>query len=397
MTDPRSVVVVGASLAGLSAVRGLRAEGFTGPITVIGAEVHLPYDRPPLSKEFLSADDVDIALVDGVDETLDAQWLLGRAAAGLATGADGSISIRIADGSTVSADVVVIATGARARTLPGCGDLTGVHTLRTVDDALALRDSFTRTRRLTVIGAGFIGAEIAGTANALGLEVTIVEAASAPLAAALGPQIAGVCASLHARNGVRLLAGVGVGALTGDGRVDSVVLDEGTHVPADTVLIGIGSVPNTEWAAHPALLTDRGFVTDSSCRTTIPGVYAIGDCARVYDENLRTHHRSEHWTNATTQARVVAAAIMGRTPPRRTAPYFWSCQYGRMLQFAGYFTPTDSLRVIDGALDSPSFTAVYEREGEPVAVFAMDSPRLFTRCRKQIEAALNSVDATTAS
>ncbi|GGG07740.1 pyridine nucleotide-disulfide oxidoreductase [Rhodococcoides trifolii] len=381
MTDTaRSVVVVGASLAGLSAVRALRDEGFTGHITVVGDERHLPYDRPPLSKAFLTGSVTDTSLVTD-DEELNVDWLLGVAAAGL----DGS-SVVLDDGRTVSADATVIATGARARTLIGADELAGVHTLRTLDDAVALKASLAAARHLVVIGAGFIGAEVASTASAAGIDVTVVEASIAPLSGPLGFDMAELCVGMHGANGVDLILGAAVDTLVGvDGAVQSVLLGDGRSLPADVVVIGIGAVPNTEWAAASGLAIDGGFVTDSTCRTTVPGVYAIGDCARSFDVVLQDHHRSEHWSNAITQAAVVARSILGKpAPDRRPAPYFWSDQYGKRIQFAGWRQPTDSVRVIEGDPGNGPFVAIYERGDETVAVLAVDTPRTFTRIRKQL-------------
>ncbi|MBJ8346689.1 NAD(P)/FAD-dependent oxidoreductase [Antrihabitans sp. YC2-6] len=379
-----SVVVIGASLAGLSAVRALREQGHRGPITVVGDELHPPYDRPPLSKEFLH-DDIDISL-GGEDDEADADttWLLGRRAIEISTDFGGHVVI-LEDGTRLAAESVVIATGARARTLPSAHALDGIHTLRTVDDARALRTSLRSARSLVVVGAGFIGAEVASSAAAHGLSVTVIEISSAPLESILGPHIGSLCAGLHAANGVRLLTGVAVDRFVGDKRVGAVQLTDGTVVPADVVVVGIGAVPNTEWANGSQLHIDNGFVTDPLCRTSVPGIYAIGDCARSYDESAGSHHRSEHWTNATAQARIAAAAIVGATHKAAGAPYFWSRQYGRMLQFAGRCSPTDEVRFVEGDPSTATFTAVYERAGEPVAVFAIDSPRVFTRYRKQIE------------
>ena len=392
---PASVAVVGASLAGLSTVRELRAAGFAGVITVVGDEPHPPYDRPPLSKDYLAgAHDVSLALAGDADlDGLDAQWLLGHRAIGLSTGNDGRHTVALDGGARVTADAVVLATGARARWLPACRAMAGVHTLRSLDDARALRDSLSRAQRLVVVGAGFIGAEVASTARSHGIDVTVVEMADAPLAGILGAEIASACADLHAANGVRLLTGTCVRELLGEDRVTGVVLSDGNLLAADAVVIGIGAVPNTEWIEHPDIDVDRGVRTDALCRTGAATVYAVGDCARTYDHQLGEHHRSEHWTSATTQARVVAAAIMRVPPPRPSAPYFWSHQYRRQLQFAGYRRAGDVVRLVDGDPAGSSFVALYERYGVAVGVFAMDNPRLFTKYRKQIERALPAPDA----
>ncbi|KQU34769.1 MULTISPECIES: NAD(P)/FAD-dependent oxidoreductase [unclassified Rhodococcus (in: high G+C Gram-positive bacteria)] len=376
-----SVLVVGASLAGSTVATALREDGFTGRVTVVGDEPHLPYDRPPLSKAFLQGSAPDPWLVPEPD-ALDVDWVLGTPAVGM-TGR----SVELADGREVSADVVVIATGARARTLLGADDLRGVHTLRTLDDAAALRSSLATATTMVVIGAGFIGAEVASTAAGLGISVTIVEASTAPLSGPLGLTMAEVCVDLHRANGVTLLLGAAVDSLEGrDGAVTSVLLGDGTVLPADVVVIGIGSIPNTEWAAASGLAVDGGFVTDAQCRTTVPGVYAIGDCARAFDEVLQDHHRSEHWSHAVTQARRVARSIVGAQPAPSGVPYFWSDQYGSRIQFAGRRQSTDSVRVVEGDPEAGSFVAVYERADDVVAVLAMNNARSFTRMRKSLGA-----------
>lgn len=398
MSRPTSVVVVGASLAGLSTVRELRAAGYEGPVTVIGDEPHMPYDRPPLSKEYLTGQpSIELAESDDID-ALQANWVLGRTAVGLTSDASGGHTVTLDDGSTLTAEVVVLATGARARSLPGCRPLSGVHTLRTVDDARALRGSLENARRLVVVGAGFIGAEVASTAASRGIEVTVVEMSTAPLVGVLGEEVATACTALHGLNGVTLLTGVCVSGVTGEERVTGVVLDDGTELAADVVVVGIGAIPNTEWLTHSEIAVENGFRTDDRCRTGAPGVYAVGDCATSFNVHLGAHHRSEHWTNATQQARVVAAAILGTPQAPHVAPYFWSKQYGRQLQFAGHRQSGDIVRFIDGDPGSASFVALYERDGVATAVFAMDNPRLFTRHRKLIERQLaEQVAARTAA
>ncbi|MFI6169919.1 NAD(P)/FAD-dependent oxidoreductase [Nocardia sp. NPDC051052] len=376
-----SVVVVGASLAGFSLVRDLRERGYGDSITVVGDEVHPPYDRPPLSKEYLHAD-VDIALGDTNDPGT--HWSLGRRATGITSTAAGP-GVTLDDGAVIAGQSLVLATGARARTLPGAQALAGIHTLRTVDDAYAIRAALHTARTVVIVGAGLIGSEIASTAATLGVRVTIVELATDPLSGVFGPHLGALCADLHAANGVRLRTGVAVAEFLGDARVSAVRLTDGTLLAADAVIIGIGAVPNTEWAQDSPLRIDNGFVTDSQCRTTIPDIYAIGDCARAYQRTSGTHHRSEHWSNATAQARIAAAAIVGAPAANIPTTYFWSRQYGRMIQFAGDRRPDDAVRFIDGDPSTPSCTALYERDGEPVAVFAIDNARLFTRYRKQIE------------
>ncbi|WP_406334919.1 NAD(P)/FAD-dependent oxidoreductase [Streptomyces sp. NBC_00203] len=386
----RTVAVVGASLAGLSAARSLRKQGYDGRLVIIGDEPHRPYDRPPLSKEFLAGGigEADLAL-ESDDEDLRAEWLLGSRATGLDTDGTDRV-VRLADGREVRADGIVIATGAVARTLPGTDGLAGVHTLRTLDDARALRDELALGGRLVVIGGGFIGAEVASTAYALGLDVTVVEAAPTPLAGPLGETMGGIVSALHADHGVRLLCGVGVKGLSGETRVDAVLLDDGRSIPADIVVVGVGARPCVEWLEGSGVDLDNGVKCGADGRTSLAGVVAVGDCASWYDPHAGIHRRVEHWTGARERPDAAVATLLawGATEPGvPRPPYFWSDQYGVKIQFAGHSAGADSVTVEEGAAGDRSFLAVYRRAGQPVAVLAMNQPRLFMRWRKQLSAA----------
>jgi len=378
----RTVTIVGASLAGLSAARALRAQEFAGRIILVGAEEGTPYDRPPLSKDFLAGTTTadDIALTTADDKLLDIDWRLGCTAAQLDTS---DRAVVLDTGEWIHTDAVVIATGARARTLP---PLKNVFTLRTLDDAIALREAFASGGSVVVIGAGFIGAEVASTARTLGLHVTVVEALPTPLAGPLGTEMGRVCAALHAANGVELITGVPVERLMGTARVNAVRLADGRELHADTVVVGIGAVPNVEWLAGSGVEVNRGVVTDSRCATNIPNVVAVGDCASSFNDHAQTVIRLEHWTNALQQPRIAAATLMGRASvhaARFAVPYFWSDQYGSRLQFAGHREDGDEVEVVEGAADS-SFVAVYRRGARPVAVLARDEPRAFGRWRRDL-------------
>jgi NADPH-dependent 2,4-dienoyl-CoA reductase/sulfur reductase-like enzyme len=397
----RTVVVVGASLAGLSAARSLRKRGYDGRLVVIGDEPHRPYDRPPLSKEFLAGGvgEADLAL-ETDDEDLHAEWLLGARATGLDRA---HRAVRLADGREVRADGIVIATGAAARILPGTDGLAGVHTLRTLDDARALRDELARGGRLVVIGGGFIGAEVASTAYALGLDVTVVEAAPTPLAGPLGESMGGIVSALHADHGVRLLCGVGVKGLSGDersemgvppdgvgGRVEAVLLEDGRSIPADIVVVGVGARPCVEWLEGSGVVLDNGVKCGADGRTSLAGVVAVGDCASWYDPHAGIHRRVEHWTGARERPDAAVATLLSSgaaEPGVPRPPYFWSDQYGVKIQFVGHSAGADSVTVEEGAPGDRSFLAVYRRGGHPVAVLAMNQPRLFMRWRKQLSAA----------
>ncbi|WP_019069624.1 NAD(P)/FAD-dependent oxidoreductase [Streptomyces hokutonensis] len=385
----RTVAVVGASLAGLSAARSLRKQGYDGRLVVIGDEPHRPYDRPPLSKEFLAGTlgEADLAL-ESDDEDLRAEWLLGARAVALQV--DGAERVLLLDdGREVRADGVVLATGAVARNLPGTDGLAGVHTLRTLDDARALRDELALGGRLVVIGGGFIGAEVASTAYALGLDVTVIEAAPTPLAGPLGETMGGIVSALHEAHGVRLLCGAGVKGLSGEDRVDAVLLEDGRTVPADIVVVGVGARPCVDWLEGSGVELDNGVKCGADGRTSVAGVVAVGDCANWYDPRAGSHRRVEHWTGARERPDAAVAALLSwgaAEPGVPRPPYFWSDQYGVKIQFAGHAAGADSVTVEEGAPGDRSFLAVYRCGGQPVAVLAMDQPRLFMRWRKQLAA-----------
>jgi NADPH-dependent 2,4-dienoyl-CoA reductase/sulfur reductase-like enzyme len=383
----KSVAVIGASLAGLSAARALRAQGFDGELTMVGGEAQRPYDRPPLSKEFLAGDVGEDALaLETDDEDLNAQWLLGVHALRLDAGAG---AVQLDNGTTLHADGIVVATGARARRWPGSEHLGGVHVLRTVDDAVALRDELRPGARLVVIGAGFIGAEVASTATKSGLDVTVVEAALAPLAGPLGVPLGAAVARLHSEHGTRLLCGAPVAGVTGSDRVTGVQLADGRQLAADIVVVGIGAIPNIEWLRDSPLELANGVVCDEGGATAIPNLVAVGDCAAWHERCVGRPHRVEHWTGALERPAIAVATLLagGRhngTPAR--PPYFWSDQYDCRIQFAGIADPGDEITYEVGNQRDTSFLAVYRREGQPVAVLGVNQPRLFTRWRRQLAA-----------
>ncbi|WP_328741631.1 FAD-dependent oxidoreductase [Streptomyces caniferus] len=388
----KSVAVIGASLAGLYAARSLRSQGFDGRLVIVGDECHGPYDRPPLSKDFLTGttDPGQLALADAEEiAELDAEWLLGTRATGLDTGAR---TVLLDGGRSLTTDGVVLATGAAPRLLPGPVP-AGVHTLRTLDDAQALRaDLAPAPVRVVVIGGGFIGAEVASSCAALGHDVTVVEAAPLPLVPQLGHAMAEVCAALHADHGVTLLTGTGVARLhsEGDGRrVTGVELTDGRLLPADVVVVGIGVRPRTAWLTDSGLPLDDGVLCDAGCVTPLPAVVAVGDVARVDGA------RAEHWTSATEQAAVAARNLLAGSTvaTHRSLPYFWSDQYGVRIQFAGHRLPTDTPRILEGSPDDRSFLACYERDGRTTAVLALNRPRPFMWLRRELARA--ALSATT--
>ena len=379
-----SVLVVGASLAGHATARALRTQGFDGAITLVGDEPERPYDRPPLSKDFLAGRvaAADLAL-ETPGEDLGVDWLLGTAATALDV-ADRRVTL--ADGRTLTADAVVVATGSRARRLPGgtaAHDLAGVHTVRTLADARALRAELLPGVRVVVVGAGFIGAEVASTVHGLGLDVTVVEAAPAPLAGPLGVELGLAVATLHQRNGVHLECGVPVAGLLGRDRVTGVELVDGTVLPADVVVVGIGSQANVDWLGSSGLDVSAGVVC-SSTGVAAPGVWAVGDCSAWYDPHRGQAHRVEHWTDALERPVAMVRAMLGQPAGTARAPYFWSEQYGVMIQFAGRHLGGEQVAIEAGSAETSDLLATYRRDGELVAVLGMNQPKLFTRARRSL-------------
>jgi NADPH-dependent 2,4-dienoyl-CoA reductase/sulfur reductase-like enzyme len=371
----RSVAVVGASLAGWSAANALRSGGFDGRIVLIGDEPHQPYDRPPLSKAFLAGEldvpDLSLATVESLSSV---EWLLGRRAVSLDAAAR---RIGLDDGTEVVADAVVIATGARARTIPGAD---GVHTLRTLDDALALRSALATAERVVVVGGGFIGAEVAATARTAGRTVDVVEALPLPMVEALGTKMAEVMVGLHTDHGTTLHTGVAVHEIVPSG----VRLADGREIPADVVVVGIGVAPNVEWLAGSGVTVDDGVLVDAFGATTVPGVYAAGDVARFPSARAGGHVRVEHWTHARDQGAAVARTILGERAGYDPVQYVWSEQYGVMVQFAGVASPDADIEIVEGDVSERKFVARYHRDGRPVAVLGLSSPRTFTRLRKEL-------------
>ncbi|MDH4169657.1 MAG: NAD(P)/FAD-dependent oxidoreductase, partial [Acidimicrobiia bacterium] len=305
-----SITIVGASLAGIRGAEALRRDGFDRPITLIGDERHEPYDRPPLSKQVLAGekDPADIALLSPDRlEALDLDLRLGVRATRLDLAAR---RLHLDNGDEHGFDGLMVATGARPRTLPGTETMAGVFTLRTVDDALSLRAALdARPARVAVVGAGFIGAEVAATARRRGLDVTMIDPLPTPMGRVLGDEIGGVCAAVHREQGVDLRLGVGVDALRGGAGVQAVELSDGQVVEADVVVVGIGVIPNTAWLEGSGLTLDDGVVCDETCLAA-PGVTAAGDVARWPNRRFGELMRVEHWDNAVEQGAVAARRLL---------------------------------------------------------------------------------------
>jgi NADPH-dependent 2,4-dienoyl-CoA reductase/sulfur reductase-like enzyme len=391
-----TIVVVGASLAGLRAAEALRSEGFDGTIRMVGGEDRLPYDRPPLSKQILAGDWQPDRLVLQPDPVADLDVDLHLAS--WATGLDPGRKVVTTTEGDLTFDGCVLATGSIVRTLPGQPDLAGIHTLRTVDDALALRaDLDAGPARVVVIGAGFIGAEVAATARGRGLEVTILEGLPVPLQRGLGDRMGMRMADVHRAHGVDLRLGVAVQAIEGGQRVERVRLADGSVLPADVVVVGIGVRPATDWLEGSGLTLDDGVVCDHRL-VAAPGVVAAGDLARWPNRRFDTMMRVEHWENAVEQGRAAALSLLhgDAAPAFAPVPWFWSDQYDTKIQLAGWPGADATVQVIEEDESSGRLVALYGRGGKVVGVLGLNRPRQVMQYRMQIEAGLDWDDAIAA-
>lgn len=363
------LVIVGASLAGVRTAQALRRKGFDGRITLIGAEPHLPYDRPPLSKDFLLGKTGGAALTLLTAEQandLDLELRLGEPATALDRAAR---RVRLRDGDAVPYDILVVATGSTARTPPA--DLPGVHVLRTLDDAVAVRDALAGGPRVAVVGGGFIGAEVACAARALGLETTVVDSAPTLMTRGLGPVLGEAMAARHRALGVTLRMGRTVREARGSSRVEELVLDDGTVVAADLVVAGVGATPAVGWLDGAGLDLTDGVGCDALLRATgAQDVYAVGDVASWRSTRYGGPMRAEHWTAAGEQAMAVAATITGTPTAFDALPYVWSDQAGARLQIFGRVMPGDEVVFVLGGPEEERFAAITGGAGRLHAVVA---------------------------
>lgn len=382
MTASNGIVIVGGGLAAARTAEQLRRAEYAGRVTIVSDEVHLPYDRPPLSKEVLRKEVDDVALKprEWYDEN-DIALRLGAAATGLDTAAR---TVTLADGSVIGYDELVIATGLVPRRIPALPDLDGIRVLRTFDESMALREHASAAQRAVVIGAGFIGCEVAASLRSLGVDVVLVEPQPTPLASVLGERIGELVARLHRAEGVDVRLGVGVAEVRGEGRVDTVVLTDGTELAADLVVVGIGSHPATGWLEGSGIEVDNGVLCDEAGRTSAPNVWALGDVASWRDA---TGHqaRVEHWSNVADQTRVVVPAMLGQdTSSTVVVPYFWSDQYDVKIQCLGEPEATDTVHLVED--DGRKFLAYYERDGVLVGVVGGGMPGKVMKVRAKIAA-----------
>ncbi|MEU6087666.1 FAD-dependent oxidoreductase [Streptomyces sp. NPDC047085] len=373
----KKVIVVGGGLAGLRAVEALRERGFAGELTLVGAEIHEPYDRPPLSKAVLSG--------ESGDTTFPVDWArlgcvprLGHRAEELRPHPDRPGGVLRTSAGPLDFDGLVIATGAAPVRLPGTGPQ---HVLRTVDDARVLRAALHEGARVVMVGAGWIGAEVATLAARRGCRVTVLEAGDAPLAGVLGSQVGALTAGWYAEAGVELRCGVKVVSVDPGGLTTA----DGEFLPADAVVAGIGARPEVAWLEGSGLELDRGIVVDGSLRTSRPEVVAVGDCAAWWSARYGRRLLVEHWDTALNAPDVAAAALLGQDAAYDPAPYFWSEQFGRMVQYAGHHQAAERM-VLRGSPDDPDWAVLWFTGDRPTALLTVDRPRDMVQGRRLIEA-----------
>ena len=379
-----TIIVVGGGHAGAQAVDSLRRDGFAGRLVLVAGEPVLPYQRPPLSKKFLAgeleADRLPIRHAQYY-ETIHCEMLLGNPAVAIDTA---SRKLTLADGTTIEYDKLVLAIGGHARPLPVPGaDLAGVHVLRTIADVNAIRARIAPGIRAVIVGAGYIGLECAATFRKLGVEVTVIEMMDRVMSRVVAPEMSRFYQKEHVTHGVTVLTGKRVSAFTGNGRIASVECTDGTRVPADLAIVGIGLVPDTELAAAAGIACDDGITVDEHCRTSDPDIYAIGDCCSHPSPRYGRRIRLESVDNAFEQAKTAAANICGKVTVHDKVPWFWSDQYELKLQIVGLSQHYDNV-ALRGDPDSRAFSCCYLRDGELIALDAVNHAKDFMAARKLI-------------
>lgn len=383
---PEKIVVVGAGLGGIRTAEALRAEGATGLVTLVGEEPHAPYDRPPLSKQILSGrlpDDRASLRAPHELQKLGIDLRLGSKVVDADSGA-----VYLADGTRIGYDALVVATGVRPRRLPGQPDHPRLHVLRTLDDCRALRGSLRQAGKLLVIGGGFVGAEVAATARANDVDVTIVEELPVPFTRVLGGEMGAVCARLHREHGVRLECGRRVDEFVSDGSGIAVRLDDGRMLEADCGLVSIGAAVDDDWLRGLGVATGSGLECDEyGLVTGTSNIYAVGDIAAWRDSGAGDHRRIEHWTSATEQAAVVARRIAGRevTKSADLMPYFWSDQHGIKLQLVGHPERAEAVEILHDPGTVKGTVAGYFAGSSLIAVVTFQAPKLLAKYRALVQ------------
>jgi 3-phenylpropionate/trans-cinnamate dioxygenase ferredoxin reductase subunit len=383
---PKTFVIVGASLAGASVAATLREEGFDGKVVLIGQERHAPYERPPLSKEYLRGEEsIEKALVHPADfySSHDIETRFGIKAIRVDTA---DKTVELADGESIPYDKVVITTGSRNRQLPIPGlDLEGVYDLRTIEDADRIRAEIVPGRRAAVVGMGFIGSEVASSLRQLGLQVTGIHAGKSPLSRVLGDRVGQVMSKIHRDQGVEMFVGERASGFEGNARVERVLTDNGRKIECDFAVVGLGVEPVTDVVADSDVELENGILADEFCHTNVDGVFAAGDVSNHFHPVFNQRMRLEHWHNALNQGPVAARNMLGLTSRHDEIPWFWSDQYDYNLQYAGFATEWDDF-VLRGSLEDRDFIGFYLNEGVVSAAVGMNRGSEVRRATKLIEA-----------
>lgn len=383
MSRGAGVLIVGGGLAGQRCAETLRSRGYDGRIRIPCAEPDPPYDRPPLSKGVLAANEPEASTAmrpAGWYRNNEVELLLASPATGLDPARR---RVTVADGSVLGYEKLLISSGVAARRLPALDGYENVHTLRTLADARRLRAELKPGRRLAVVGAGFIGQEVASTARGLGLEVTMIETLELPLMPILGERVGRWFAGLHADQGVRLLLSARLEAARGGRSVEELALADGRRVDCDTVVVGVGCAPAVDWLRGTGLESGP-LRTDTAGRTTIPGVFAAGDVSAPFEPRFGEHVHNEHWDAAARQGAAVGQAMLGSYPGTPPLPSFWSDQYGLRIQYVGHAERADDV-MFDGDPEARDFAAIFVRDASPVAALAVGRPRAIAQTRTRIE------------
>jgi NADPH-dependent 2,4-dienoyl-CoA reductase/sulfur reductase-like enzyme len=383
MMEDDGVVIVGGGLAAQRCAETLRRRGYEGSVRMVCAEPEPPYDRPPLSKDLLAGTVEEASVAYRPPwwyEEKRVELLLGVRAEALDPEAR---TVALDSGTELRYEKLLIATGSAARRLPFFEGYENVHALRALADARRLRKELVPGARLAIVGAGFIGQEVAATASRLGVEVTMIEALEAPLAPILGQELGGWFADLHLSEGVRVMTGAMLEGARGNGRVEELTLAGGEAVACDAVVVGVGTSPATAWLRGSGL-DESGVRTDTSGRAGLPGVFAAGDASVPFDPRFGAHARTEHWDAAAWQGAAVAKAMLGEYPGTPPLPSFWSDQYGLRIQYVGHAHHADAV-LVEGEPGERDFEAVFTRSGVPVAGLAVGRPRAIPALKKRIE------------
>lgn len=380
----KRIAVVGGSLAGVHSAEALRELGFDGDVTLVSAETSLPYDRPPLSKAVLLGGDTSESLLlrnEAWYEEMNINVELGNPARGIDRAAGNLV---LQNGSELAYDGLVVATGSTARMLRGYDGGPKVHVLRSIDDAVGLKNELLPGRHLVIVGAGFIGLEVAAAAHVLGLDVTVIEGSATPLARRFGDVVGDWYRNLHELNGVRIVCGSALAAIDSSGKGVKVTLGDGNVIAGDVLVAGVGAAPAIEWLAGSGIEVADGVVCSADLRTSVPNIVAAGDVASWHNPIFDEQMRIEHWSNAVDQGRHAAATLLGEREPFASVPYFWTDQHMTKMRFVGRTKGVTDTHI--ETLSDDKLVATFGRDGVLIGAVCIGAPRLLPKYKMAIQA-----------